>query len=157
MLSADRGVCCSCSMENIELFNLYAGRIFARLYAAFPIARTIQHVDTINPPEARADLKTDTEDYRNQLEIASATVLWLADTGYLIVRGTGSPDRYVLSPKALEALNASVPALSPKEPAKTLGEQLTEVTKDVGSEAKTKAIGEIVGQVIGAAFKSLAT
>jgi hypothetical protein len=87
------------------------------------------------------------------MEIASQTVMWLADTGYLIVRGS-DPIRYALSPKALEALNAAIPVLGPKEQAKTLGEQLTEATKQAGTEAKNKVIGELVGQVIGAAIRS---
>jgi len=142
-------------MENIEIFNVYAGRIFALLYASFPIARAIRHADTVNPPERVAEVGTDTEGGKRKMEIASQTVMWLADTGYLIVRGS-DPIRYVLSPKALEALNAVIPVLSPKEQAKTLGDQLTEATKQAGTEAKNKVIGELVGQVIGAAVRSIA-
>jgi len=143
-------------MENIEIFNVYAGRIFARLYEAFPIARLISNADTVNPPGRAAEVRTEGEEWTRRLEIAAGTVQWLADTGYLIVRNASDIDRYVLSPKALEALNASVAVLSAKKQPKTLGEQLTEATKQVGTEAKNKAIGEIVGQVIGAAFKSMA-
>jgi hypothetical protein len=141
-------------MENIEIFNVYAGRIFARLYASFPIAQQIKHVETVNPP-GQPPIAMEGEDWKRRREITSQTALWLADTGYLITRGS-DPVGFVLSPKALEALNAVIPVLSPKEQTQTLGEQLTEATKQVATEAKNKAIGEIVGQVIGSAIRSMA-
>ena len=63
---------------------------------------------------------------------------------------------YVLTPKGFEALAAVPTSLNRKE-TRSLGKQLTSVAATAGNRASSAAISDIVGQVIGAAARSLMT
>jgi hypothetical protein len=92
------------------------------------------------------------------------TISWLVETGYLINMNDGSlaaQNKYVLSPKAFEAMNAALPkslAGDKEESSKTVGQKLTELAvntgKQAGAEGRSQAIAQFVGQVIGWAMKA---
>ena len=151
-------------MKNIERFNLYTAYLLGKLYDEFPVARTVETkavIDALKLPAQEKDEKHTPEAQEHQF--VSQTLMWLVDTEYLIKREAGSGvKRYVLSPKAFEALNATLSTLegkSPKADEKSVGERLSEVAADAGKEmAKEglrKVMSEMVGQVIGHAMKVL--
>jgi hypothetical protein len=149
-------------LTNIERFNAYATYILAKMYADFPVARKFEAkevVDALKLP--RMDPNNETAENN----FAAHTNTWLAETGYLLVRPGATKDRFVLAPKAFEALAAQVPeALQPKtsgkvEPKKTIGDRMSEVSAEIGEaaagEAKkklTEASRDLVGFVIGSAI-----
>jgi hypothetical protein len=83
------------------------------------------------------------------------------DTGYLIMRESGAHvKRYVLSPKAFEALSATLSALEGKKSEakeKSVGEVLSDAAagagKEMAKETWKQVSSQIVGQVIGHAVK----
>ncbi|MGF1619475.1 MAG: hypothetical protein ACFCUR_02535 [Rhodomicrobiaceae bacterium] len=151
-------------MKNIERFNLYTAYLFGKLYEEFPVHREIVPVDIVDtlklpPPEKLAK----NHDARStDANFVAHTVMWLVDTGYIILRSSGANrKRYVLAPKAFEALSATLSALEGKkaeEDEKSVGERLSEIAADAGKEAAKegwrKTISEMVGQVIGHAMKA---
>lgn len=149
-------------MKNIERFNLYTAHILATLYETFPVSKQLQAGEIVVAMKAVVPFANE-KDQRDLNGFVGQTLLWLTETGYLLQRGGTSPFRYVLSPKAFEAMNAALPdALSKKEGkggAKTVGEKLTEVAvdtaKETGTETKSQVIAQLVGQVIGWAMKTL--
>ncbi len=150
-------------MKNVERFNLYTAFLFAHFYENFPIARAIDPTDIVNslklPPLVVA--KGDPASEENKLVVH--TLQWLVDTGYLIMRESGAHvRRYVLAPKALEALNATVSALEGRraEPdEQSVGEKLADATTTFGnelaSESRKQVAAQLVGQVIGHAMKAI--
>jgi hypothetical protein len=138
-------------MSNLELFNLYATRILAQLYDEFPVARGMVDEDIAFPPAERTGRLDGAPDIAHKIKVAEQTRFWLRDTGYLIER-EGNTYRYVLSPKALEVLNASPEALAVKE---TLGNQMKKVAKDATTEGTKKVAADLMGQFIGSAVRSM--
>lgn len=153
------------SMKNIERFNLYTAYLFATLYEKFPLHTEIDPVAVVKavnlPPPT--ELAKNHDGLGTEANLVQHSVLWLVDTGYLIRRELGSDKkriRYVLSPKALEAMNAALPdtLAQPKEEPKSVGEKLTEVVgdfgKEVGKESRRQIASQIVGQIIGFAARA---
>lgn len=153
-------------MKNIERFNLYTAYLLGKLYDEFPVARAIdtrQVIAALALPLQESDAKRDAVAKENTF--VSQTLQWLVDTEYLIMRETGTHvRRYVLSPRAFEALNATLSALegrSAEPDEKSVGEILSEVAADTGKEMAKEtwkqATSQIVGQVIGHAVKALSS
>jgi hypothetical protein len=153
-------------MKNIERFNLYTAYIFGKLYEDFPVHREVQPAEVVAvlklpPPEK---LAKNHDAAGTEANFVAHTLRWLVETGYLILRETATRKRYVLAPKAFEALNATLSALEgkkAKEHEKSVGERLSEVAteagKDLAKETWTKLASEIVGGVIGHAAKAFST
>lgn len=152
-------------MKNIERFNLYTAYLFGKLYEEFPVHREIiaaEVVDALKLPPLEKLAKN--HDARStDANFVAHTLLWLVDTGYIILReGGGNRKRYVLSPKAFEALHATLSALEGKKGTaaeESVGDKLVAASKDLGkevaSEAKKEAISKMVGEVIGYAFRAM--
>lgn len=145
-------------MKNVERFNLYTAHIFGMLYEQFPVARRIDAAEVakaLNLAPRPADEKP------SEANFVAETVQWLTATGYLYEIQTALASRYVLAPKAFEALNAKLSSLQGKDPKAdepTLGERLASGAVDAGTglakEAWKQVATEIVGQVIGYAMKA---
>jgi hypothetical protein len=153
-------------MKNIERFNLYTAYLFGKLYEEFPVHREIVAAEVVAilklpPPEK---LAKNHDAAGTEANFVAHTLMWLVDTGYLIMRlrpkgATGK--RYVLAPKAFEALNATLSALEGKKPTedeKSVGQRLSEAAEEVGREvareARKQVASQIVGQVIGHAMRT---
>jgi hypothetical protein len=150
-------------MKNIERFNLYTAYLFGTLYEQFPIARAIDESEVVRalklpPQEASEGIDPASEENK----LVTQTLEWLVDTGYLIKRvNAASVERYVLAPKAFEALNAKVSALEgnaavPGE--ESVGQKLaaaaTNASREAGKETLRQFAAQIVGLVIGHAAKA---
>jgi hypothetical protein len=117
-------------MKNIERFDAYALHIFGILYEAFPVPRRLDNLEIVKALELPAQ--------ESETAIVQGTIDWLRDTGFL--RFTDESDtrdkmqyRYVLAPRAFEALRRDLPkSLKPKaersEP-KSLGEEAVSLSK----------------------------
>ena len=161
-------------MENIKLFNEYAGICLAELYSSFP-------VKTYLSPEAMADILLPKEETREtdlfkavSMEIepgdpntpvqytrkhyehskfASETINWLVEAGYILaIKDEGGQEisGHVLSPKGLELLNAKPSVLNNE----SIGSRLVEASNNIAGETGKSLISEAVGLFLGAAFKA---
>ncbi|TDF41927.1 hypothetical protein EYS14_03525 [Alteromonadaceae bacterium M269] len=125
--------------DNIELFNEYTAKIFAKLYSEFPIPTTILTNEI-------AGLKVNWEDFdaihamtkeeRNTRKLFEATVNWLHVSGYIMQpremsKITEGFRGYCLTSQALEALNSSPKSLN----GNTLGESLQKAVKDGATDS----------------------
>jgi len=126
-------------MSNIDLFHLFAAKTFAILYEKFPVFEAIA-------PEALVDQGN--EIHQEKREVASATLKWLFEAGYVIRIGESSPFRYTLSSKGFEILDADPFGKSDKQK-KSLGEQFITLLKDSATNAVKEEIKLAVKKVIG--------
>lgn len=123
-------------MNNIDQFNIIAGKLFADLYSTFPEYREIDYfslsLDLI--PKEEFDKGFDIPQF------TEATVRWLSDAGYIWLLPPehlcGKP-KAVLSPKGLEVLKSNPSSLEGKKP---LGEKLIEFTKNRLTDALSQAV-----------------
>ncbi|MEO9336997.1 hypothetical protein ABFT80_06115 [Mesorhizobium sp. SB112] len=144
--------------SNFEAFNQVVGLIFDQLYRKFPIAVEIDHDEIAeklgiailpyDPPSMVITIRTkiygEIAPSTNMEDFVNEAIEFLAVEGFL--QRDGYSIR--LSAKALTLLNAPLPGLE-----KPAGAQIVEISKNVGTAAGKAAIGEIVGQVIGAAAR----
>jgi hypothetical protein len=151
---------------NVDIFNLVVAVIFTELYNSFPIPTPItsqwlaEKVLTEErywrPDDLRGEgAREETVEGHGYDLIAFHGISWLTQCGFMIQ----SPDnkkKYVLSPKGFEALAAVPTSLSAKE-TRSLGKQLASAAATVGDRASTAVISNIIGQVIGAAARTLIT
>ena len=158
-------------LTNVDIFNIVAGIIFARLYNAFPIpteidprsiALKVLGSDRYSKRHFLAgslredDLTDETPEGSRYSTIARHSGSWLMQCGFIIcVPNSSRPELYVLSPKGFEALAAVPASLTATSETKALGKQLTSAAATVGDRASTAVISNIVGQVIGVAARSL--
>jgi hypothetical protein len=150
-------------MKNIERFNLCTAYLFGKLYEEFPVHCKVIPTDVVRalklPPPEKLAKNHDAE--ATEANLVAHTLLWLVETGYVIKRvRSATRTRYVLAPKALEALNAPLNPLKGNKNAgdkKSIGERLAEVAteagKDVAKETWKQSVTQLVGQVIGHAAK----
>lgn len=158
-------------MKNIERFNLYAAYLFGKLYQEFPVHRPIDPVEVVRsvnlpPPEKLAEGH---DAMATEANLVVHTVMWLVETGYLVERLRKKGKRYVLAPKAFEAMKAPLLAsLQQGEEGtktKSVGEKLVEVSREFsrelakesrrqGASKLVEVSSQLVGQVIGHAMKT---
>lgn len=159
-------------MQNIDAFNRYTAQILSLLYQHFPIPLSLNHESLADAtlgsnkawePDTTAivvtqnpDAKQRTKDFEQQALIAWHTIRWLHDCDY--IRTNDQVDHkmrgacaYVLSPKGLEVLSIVPESLESK---KSYGEKLAEAASETTGEAGRAAISEIVGSVVGAAWRA---
>ena len=111
-------------MKNIEIFNIVTGKLFADLYESFPVPLPINTYSII-------DLIVGKDNYDGVWEnepVVTASVKWLADSGYIWVRDPeyqGEEETAVLTPKGLEVLQAMPSSIDSKV---SLGDKLIELT-----------------------------
>jgi hypothetical protein len=154
-------------MTNIERFNLYTAFIFGKLYEEFPVHQGLEAtaIVTLLKLPAPEKLAKNHDAMGTEANLVAHSLMWLVDTGYLILRERGpnkSRKRYVLAPKAFEAMNAALPEAlrqGQEEKTKSVGEKLTEVSREFGSElakeTRRQVASQLVGQVIGHAMRTI--
>ncbi|WP_432780248.1 hypothetical protein QZH44_06880 [Pseudomonas corrugata] len=127
--------------SNIDRFDEYAGLIFARLYATFPMRVQLDDDEVI--PGAWRDGEFQLEAYESEAEFVKATIHWLKDAGYIDGRPSnrGLFDA-VLTSKGLEVLKAT-PASLDNGP--SLGERITDAAKEEGRETMRSLVSEVLG------------
>ena len=123
-------------LANIELFDLYVGKILATLYESFPV-RT--HLDICEG--AGADIDEDTLQVPLQCQIYKDTVIWLKDSGYIIYANehTYSFTGVVLTAKSLELLKRV-----PKSLKSSYGEKLVALLKDGSEDALKQSVNTLL-------------
>jgi len=162
-------------MENIDLFNQYTAQILAKLYKNFPKPIELDHADfasafvgdnaweiddlraVVEKSPLGEEPKKRTPKFNQQSDLAWHTIQWLRECDYIRTNENAHNDRrkvykYVLSPKGLEALDAIPKSIDSKQ---TIGEQIVEGVGSAAGEAGRSALKELVGQVIGAATRSM--
>ncbi|MEZ5898043.1 MAG: hypothetical protein R3D51_00985 [Hyphomicrobiaceae bacterium] len=146
-------------MKNIEQFNLCAAHLLVKLHNHFPVGIKLRPAEIVR--ELNGAIADGVVNKVDANTFVAYTVRWLVQTGYFLEREgtTTANNKYVLSPKAFEALNAALPAAlggKTKEEQKTVGEKLAEAAmttgKEAGKEAKTQTIRQIIGWILGLAF-----
>lgn len=149
--------------RNIDFFNEIAGLVFAQLYEAFPIPIEIDRVSIAEQMavEMGAPIRGDSPVRRVQsfgqlpngvpfYQMSNATLIWLRDEGFIKARGEWCDRDVCLTSKALAILNAT-----PDFMQQSLGSKITEAVKETGAEARREGISKVVGEILGAAAKSL--
>jgi hypothetical protein len=161
--------------DNIEIFDLAVGVIFADLYCHFPIPKGMVpeslamtlleeqywEIDiTANAVCGRDDRRQETQTARDYSSIVRHTLAWLEKCGYIIgsapITHLEAGRAYVLAPKTLEVLAWTPKSLTAPSD-KPLGKHLTTAATSLGNQAARAAITDIVGQVIGAAGRAFIT
>lgn len=130
------------NVTNIELFNGVAGRLFALLYEKFPFYANVD----FNTLSNELVNKDDYDGSWDVSELAEATVIWLANAGYIWLKepeSLNAPHTAVLSPKGFEVLKATPESI---DPSKTLGEKIIELSKDKLSFGLNKAVELAISQ-----------
>jgi hypothetical protein len=140
------------SLKNIDLFNEIAAWAFAQLYSAHPITCSLRCAEL---PSAIAEKLRELPPV-DQGQFFTRTLLWLVENGFVsasTVSGvTGDILNAGLTLQGFKALSAVPASLQSGE---TVGSKISEMAKDAGKTAWTKAIGDLVGTVIGAAGKAM--
>ena len=158
-------------MENIDAFNRHTAKILGLLYKSFPIPLCLDHealarealgaaaweADTVRRVVMGDDNATmPTSAFWEESALVWHTISWLRDCGYIrtndeIDRERRRPARYVLSPKGFEVLSMIPASLESKT---SYGEKLAAVAGSASGAAGKAAISELVGTVIGAAWRA---
>jgi hypothetical protein len=135
------------ALANQERANVIIGAIFADLLENWP-----KYTDL----RVEKFLASDTGEYFDQdIELFMALVQWLCDEGYLRYETASTSGAFymsVLSEKGLRTLNAIPLGIAG---ATTFGDKIIEASKEVSKDSAKKIIGDLVGQMIGGAIKSL--
>jgi len=124
-------------MNNIKLFNCYAARIMAFLYESFPVKQHFHISDFVG----KCELKAISEDLDHEA-IACNTLVFLKENGFVDYSGGDNMNclfsQVTLTTKGLSVLSQPMPESITEK--KTLGENLTEVAKETGTNAMTDVI-----------------
>ncbi|CDY77959.1 hypothetical protein BGLT_06765 [Caballeronia glathei] len=130
--------------SNIEKFDNLTARVFASLYEAFPVEKSLQPADfDIGAEAAFNDADAINAPLLKDVEFFASTVRWLASAGYLEFRTESNLGTFydaTLTSKGLEVLKAVPDSLkdSSGRSEKTLGEYLTDSVKAGAVEAMRK-------------------
>ncbi|MBS0235179.1 MAG: hypothetical protein JSR99_17060 [Proteobacteria bacterium] len=137
-------------MKNIERFDAYALHVFGVLYEAFPVPRRLDNVEimkAVNLPRRESEAA--------ETAIVQGTIDWLRETGFLQFRDESDTKdkmqyRYVLAPRAFEALRRDLPeTMKPKgEKPKSLGEEAISLSKKLAKNASKEAVQTAVSQLV---------
>lgn len=158
-------------MENIDAFNRYTAQVLGLLYKCFPIPLCLDHEalarETLGAAASEADTVRQvvtgdenatrpTSAFRDEAALVWHTICWLRDCDYIrtndeIDRERRRPAKYVLSPKGFEVLSMIPASLESKT---SYGERLAAAAGSASGAAGKAAISELVGTVIGAAWRA---
>jgi hypothetical protein len=135
---------------SIQEFNTIVGLVFVQLYRAFPGPENIDR-EAIAKVMGVAGNDWGAHKLpsgRSFGEMITHTTIWLLDEGYTRTRGSHPAEKVLLTEKGLAAMKAIPTGLTD-----SLGAELRKATEQ--GSFNISAIGELVGGVIGGAFKSL--
>jgi hypothetical protein len=127
--------------SNIDRFDEYTGRIFAHLYASFPMRVRLSDFDVM--PEAWNEGEFVVDAYVTESAFVEATILWLRDAGYISgqVISLGLLDA-VLTAKGLEVLKATPSSLVGGP---SLGDRITDALQEEAKETMRSLVSEALG------------
>ena len=125
-------------LKNIELFDLYVGKTFVKLYESFPLRCYLDICEMTEKELDEETLRTPKE-----CEIYRDTVIWLCESNYIKY---DSKDQYgfggaVLSAKGLELLKATPDSMKSKT---GIGEKLSAIAKNGGDEALKQTVNAML-------------
>lgn len=129
--------------KNIQLFDEYAGQIFAHLYQSFPVPTSVMPQDFISC----GSIGLQNNEFAHTGEDAKiflATAKWLVMSGYITCNGENFSyvRDAVLTAKGLEILK-STPSSIKGGP--SLGDRLATAAKEDGREALRSVTAEVLG------------
>jgi hypothetical protein len=142
-------------LTNIELFDIYTGKIFGSLYQTFPTQRDLGAWEFISYSKSRSTQKQQ-EAFIKRVEFILSTAQWLADAGY--IRTTGRYDKkdalqnVVLTAQGMLALKSLPKSLSKGA---SIGDRLSKFSKEESREAFRGLVTEALGigaKLIGPTF-----
>lgn len=121
------------ALKNIDFFNLYVGRIFAKLLSEFPLEINL----------SSQDIEPECDMYSKQEQMVKSTIKWLKNAGYItydINPNLGGFLNVILTAKGLELLNSTPESVENK---KTIAKELKryydlsrdEMVKELASKA----------------------
>ncbi len=116
-------------LKNIELFDLYVGKIFAKLYESFPLKTEVNPCVMIN-----MEVNPHTMDIPKECEIFRDTMYWLEESGYIKYTSNQTVHYFngaVLTAKGLELLKSVPPSVKSTA---GIGENLTHWAKEGSDE-----------------------
>jgi hypothetical protein len=140
-------------MKNLELFERLAGRLLAKCAEEFPSGIKISSEKLL---EAEG-----LDPSNDHFKVVNGTVQWLEEEGFIRIDAvhpvSGTMDKNFrnvrLTKTGLSAMNVTITLGERKGRA---GDLLIEQLKQGSAEARSAAISEIVGGIIGAATKAWA-
>lgn len=132
------------ALSNIEKFNDQVGKIFADLYAAFPLPITLCAKDFVPNGQVLTTNAAGDEVISDEAYFFMATGSWLIKAGYFtaVEFNDGDFGVAILTAKGLEALKAMPDSLQGKE---SLGEQLVDAAKTEGREVIRSLVSQALG------------
>lgn len=135
-------------MINIELFNLTVAEVLGECYENFPERINLKESDVAYKvlEYYSDDILEEHPDFTDKLfGIASATVAWLEQAGFIWVEGRDLNDFYrvTLSSKGLELLNLVPDSITNKE---SIGTSFINGAKSVGKDAVLSAIKLVLSE-----------
>lgn len=124
---------------NIERFNELTAKIFAALYASFPVRLALEGTDYGMDDTQTNDKGRSRFNNPEEAKFFLATVNWLLNAGYIDFThlAGGFPGKAVLTAKGLEVLKAMPATLSTQE---SLGDLLVSGVKTGAKEALQKGV-----------------
>ena len=126
------------ALKNIEMFDLYVGKIFVELYENFPMRVVISPCDMTG-----LKLDEDTLVHPKYCYIFENTVVWLQESGYIKYQ-TGDIHGFydvVLTAKGLELLKAVPDSVQTKS---GMGDKLSAIAKKGGDEALKNMVNALL-------------
>lgn len=150
----------SAQPQNIQEFNQIAVVIFAQLYIAHPVPKTVDVAEVAALFEMTPT--TVLPSGRSFNEVFTSTVWWLHEQGYTFTRGSVGVGAMTLSDKTFYAMNVMPPALqgpsgaglsSPTTPTGNTGMALVQATEQA-TQGRTKQLVDLAGTLIGSIIKS---
>ena len=108
-------------MKNIDRFNQYTARLFADLYASFPMPCDISYFEWLDQDALETD--------RDELAFCEVTIRWLEDAGYIHVGVRDVEGAYgiVLTAKGMEMMKVVPQSVKTK---KSVGDALVGAVRD---------------------------
>ncbi|HEN3374086.1 hypothetical protein [Yersinia enterocolitica] len=99
-------------MSNINKFDEYVGCVFGILYESFPIPTDLNIGDVLGVPDLYSSSGIPPE-MDTEANIATYSVIWLANTGYIKMTGNSGNEFFdlTLTEKGLQVLKAYLAAL----------------------------------------------
>lgn len=130
------------AMKNIELFDLYVGKIFVVLYEEFPVRKNIsacEFLGYIEMPDGEGYTKKE----QKECDIFDSTVEWLRESGYILYRKKVSVwyTDTILSAKGLELLKAVPESVRTKS---SIGEYINHLAKESTDDALKKSVNVLL-------------
>ncbi|EOF8224070.1 hypothetical protein ACK2RV_003837 [Yersinia enterocolitica] len=139
-------------MSNINQFDEYVGRVFGILYESFPIPTDLNIGDVLGVSDLYSSSGIPPE-MNTEANIATYSVIWLANTGYIKMTGNNSNEFFdlTLTAKGLEILKAIPDSLIPHS--SPLGTQIVDAVKSGAKET----VSALVNQALSTGIKLAAS